>query len=136
MLRNVHDTIVAFSTHNPNRLSATKAKKLKMANLQRLPQSLFALAAIVALLHSSMLHRELLSLSTRPCAAVEDTTTLPPPKTTSSKELIKPALIKEVSKLRYDSSDATVMAMAQGYDVKVHKRFVGSLRKSGFRGTM
>jgi len=39
-------------------------------------------------------------------------------------------------KLRYDSSDATVMAMAQGYDLDTHRRFVGSLRKSGFQGSI
>jgi len=43
---------------------------------------------------------------------------------------------KTQSKLRYDSSDATVMGMAEGYDLEVHRRFVGSLRKSGFKGTI
>jgi phage FluMu protein gp41 len=38
--------------------------------------------------------------------------------------------------LRYDSSDATVMAMAQGYDLFVHQMYVGSLRKTGYNGTM
>jgi len=38
------------------------------------------------------------------------------------------------STLRYDSSDATVMAMAHGYEKKVFQRFVGSLRKTGFKG--
>lgn len=38
--------------------------------------------------------------------------------------------------LRYDSTDATVMSMVQGYDLAVHRRFVGSLRKSGFKGNM
>jgi hypothetical protein len=37
---------------------------------------------------------------------------------------------------RYDSSDATVLAMAQGYKLKVHQIFVSSLRRSGFRGKM
>lgn len=41
-----------------------------------------------------------------------------------------------VPKRRYDSSDATVMAMAQGYPLPVHKRFVGSVRQSGFKGTI
>lgn len=36
---------------------------------------------------------------------------------------------------RKSSKDATVMAMAQGYDISTHRRFVGSLRKSGFEGT-
>jgi len=44
--------------------------------------------------------------------------------------------IGEGTKLRYDSSDATVMAMAQGYTLEVHKKFVGSLRKSGFEGNI
>lgn len=38
--------------------------------------------------------------------------------------------------VRQDSSDATVMGMAQGYDLKVHRRFVGSLRNTGFKGSM
>jgi hypothetical protein len=37
---------------------------------------------------------------------------------------------------RQSSKDATVMAMAQGYDLLTHRRFVGSLRKSGFQGNM
>ena len=40
------------------------------------------------------------------------------------------------SKLRYSSSDATVLAMAQGYKLETHQRFVGSLRKSGFTGNI
>lgn len=36
--------------------------------------------------------------------------------------------------LRYDSSDATVMAYATGYDLDVYQRYVGSLRNSGFKG--
>lgn len=43
---------------------------------------------------------------------------------------------KKERKLRYDSSDATVIAMAQGYDLDTHRRFVGSLRKSGFTGNV
>lgn len=42
----------------------------------------------------------------------------------------------KLPKLRYDSSDATVMAMAQGYALHVHRRFIGSLRRVGFKGTM
>ena len=38
--------------------------------------------------------------------------------------------------LRNNSSDATVMAMSHGYNLLIHKRFVGSLRKSGFTGHM
>ena len=34
------------------------------------------------------------------------------------------------------SKDATVMAMASGYPLKVYRRFVGSLRKSGFEGNI
>jgi hypothetical protein len=45
-------------------------------------------------------------------------------------------LRQDEPKLRYDSSDATVMAMAQGYSLLVHRQFVGTLRKSGFTGTM
>jgi hypothetical protein len=36
--------------------------------------------------------------------------------------------------LRKDSSDATVMAMATGYNLRDNQQFVGSLRKSGFTG--
>jgi hypothetical protein len=35
-----------------------------------------------------------------------------------------------------DSSNATVMGMATGYPLKVYKQFVGSLRKSGFKGNI
>lgn len=42
----------------------------------------------------------------------------------------------QANELRYDSSDATVIAMAQGYDLNTHRHFVGSLRKSGFNGTI
>jgi hypothetical protein len=35
-----------------------------------------------------------------------------------------------------DSSTATVMGMATGYSMGVYKRFVGSLRNSGFRGML
>jgi hypothetical protein len=45
-------------------------------------------------------------------------------------------LARHQSELRDDSSDATVMAMAQGYKLDVHRRFVGSLRKSGFKGSI
>lgn len=34
-----------------------------------------------------------------------------------------------------DSTNATVMGMATGYNVGVYKRFVGSLRNSGYKGT-
>jgi len=43
---------------------------------------------------------------------------------------------KSDKKLRNDSSDASVFAMAQGYTLDTHRRFVGSLRKSGFTGTI
>ena len=33
-----------------------------------------------------------------------------------------------------DSSNATVMALASGYDITVYHRFVGSLRKTGYKG--
>lgn len=36
--------------------------------------------------------------------------------------------------LHGDSSTATVMGMATGYDLSVYKRFVGSLRKTGYKG--
>ena len=46
-----------------------------------------------------------------------------------------PALYEAVD-LNGDSSTATVMGMATGYPLSVYKRFVGSLRKSGFRGNI
>ena len=36
--------------------------------------------------------------------------------------------------LLYDSSTATVMGMARGYGKAYHRRFVGTLRKSGYKG--
>jgi hypothetical protein len=47
-----------------------------------------------------------------------------------------PTSVQHHGSVRNDSSDATVMAMAQGYKLDVHRRFVGSLRKTGFKGTM
>jgi hypothetical protein len=47
--------------------------------------------------------------------------------------LTDPALYESVDLLG-DSSTATVMGMASGYDMKVYGRFVGSLRKSGYKG--
>eukprot|EP00980_Cylindrotheca_fusiformis_P008441 scaffold1784_cov116-Cylindrotheca_fusiformis.AAC.21 len=35
-----------------------------------------------------------------------------------------------------DSSTATVMGMATGYDLKVYKQFVGSLRNTGYKGNI
>lgn len=42
----------------------------------------------------------------------------------------------DTPKLRYDSSDATVMAYATGYDLPVYQKFVGSLRHTGFSGNI
>jgi hypothetical protein len=44
-----------------------------------------------------------------------------------------PSLFETVD-LQGDSSTATVMGMASGYNLGIYKRFVGSLRKSGFKG--
>jgi hypothetical protein len=44
-----------------------------------------------------------------------------------------PALSESVD-LHGDSATATVMGMAVGYDLKVYERFVGSLRKTGYKG--
>eukprot|EP00977_Amphora_coffeiformis_P004531 scaffold978_cov164-Amphora_coffeaeformis.AAC.2 len=46
-----------------------------------------------------------------------------------------PALYQTVD-VKGDSSTATVMGMASGYQLHVYRRFVGSLRKSGFRGNI
>jgi hypothetical protein len=47
--------------------------------------------------------------------------------------LTDPALFESVD-LHGDSSTATVMGMAAGYDLKVYESFVGSLRKTGYNG--
>ena len=56
-------------------------------------------------------------------------------KTTSEGgvDVSDPALDETVN-IRGDSSTATVMGMAVGYGLDVYKRFVGSLRKTGYRG--
>lgn len=48
-------------------------------------------------------------------------------------DLTDPKLYETVD-LQGDSSTATVISMATGYDLEVYGRFVGSLRKSGFKG--
>jgi len=47
--------------------------------------------------------------------------------------LTEPELYETVD-LHGDSSTATVMSMATGYDLPTYKRFVGGLRKTGFKG--
>ena len=54
-------------------------------------------------------------------------------KTDAGVDVSDPALYTGVD-LKGDSSTATVMGMASGYDLDVYQRFVGSLRKSGFKG--
>jgi hypothetical protein len=46
-----------------------------------------------------------------------------------------PELFEEVD-LHGDSSTATVMGMASGYELPDYQRFIGSLRKSGFKGNI
>lgn len=48
-------------------------------------------------------------------------------------DITDPELYRGVD-LQGDSSTATVMGMASGYDIDVYHRFVGSLRKTGFKG--
>jgi len=45
-------------------------------------------------------------------------------------------VLYETIDMKGDSSTATVMGMASGYQLNVYQRFVGSLRKSGFRGNI
>lgn len=58
----------------------------------------------------------------------------------SSNKETKTATVKESFVPRHDdeimndSTNATVMGMATGYDIKVFKQFVGSLRNSGYKG--
>lgn len=58
-------------------------------------------------------------------------------KKTVSKEALPSTprvVIPTVDEVMTDSSNATVMGMATGYNVGVYKRFVGSLRKTGYKG--
>ena len=50
--------------------------------------------------------------------------------------VLQRSLSRGEHRVRYDSRNSTVLAMAQGYKIGVHRRFVGSLRKSGFRGNI
>jgi hypothetical protein len=54
-------------------------------------------------------------------------------KTERGVDLTDPSLYESV-KLGGDSSTATVVGMATGYGPQTYQRFVGSLRKSGFKG--
>jgi len=58
-------------------------------------------------------------------------------KTTTSSQALPSTpsvVIPPVDEVMNDSTNATVMGMATGYNVGVYKRFVGSLRKSGYKG--
>jgi hypothetical protein len=54
-------------------------------------------------------------------------------ETDTGVDVSDPALYDSID-LQGDSSTATVMGMASGYDLDVYQRFVGSLRKSGYKG--
>lgn len=54
-------------------------------------------------------------------------------KTDAGVDVSDPILFQGVD-LKGDSSTASVMGMASGYDLPVYGRFVGSLRKSGYKG--
>ena len=61
-----------------------------------------------------------------------------PPKRTQTDtgiDVSDPALYETID-VKGDSSTATVMGMATGYSLGIYQRFVGSLRKSGFRGNI
>lgn len=55
--------------------------------------------------------------------------------TDSGVDVSHPALYETID-LKGDSSTATVMGMATGYNLGIYQRFVGSLRKSGFKGNI
>eukprot|EP00538_Stauroneis_constricta_P004784 CAMPEP_0119547858 /NCGR_PEP_ID=MMETSP1352-20130426/1892_1 /TAXON_ID=265584 /ORGANISM="Stauroneis constricta, Strain CCMP1120" /LENGTH=442 /DNA_ID=CAMNT_0007592919 /DNA_START=325 /DNA_END=1650 /DNA_ORIENTATION=- len=55
-------------------------------------------------------------------------------KTDTGISLMDPNLYKAVTDLKGDSTTATVMGLASGYDLKTYMGFVGGLRKSGFKG--
>lgn len=57
-----------------------------------------------------------------------------PQLTTTRQEAIPCQVVVEAEELMTDSTNATVMGFATGYSVRVYRSFVGSLRKSGFRG--
>jgi len=57
----------------------------------------------------------------------------PKTATTAGVDVSDPSL-KEGVDLHGDSSTATVMGLASGYQLDVYEQFVGSLRKSGFKG--
>lgn len=50
-------------------------------------------------------------------------------------DVSNPALYRTVD-LKGNSATATVMGMAAGYDLSVYKRFVGGLRKTGYKGNI
>lgn len=57
--------------------------------------------------------------------------------TTSTKSLPSTPSVQippPVDEVMTDSTNATVMGMATGYNVGVYMRFVGSLRKTGYKG--
>lgn len=54
-------------------------------------------------------------------------------RTDTGIDLTDPALYESIQ-LSGDSSTATVMGMASGYELAVYQRFVGSLRKAGYQG--
>lgn len=56
-------------------------------------------------------------------------------RTDSGIDLSDPSLYEKVD-LKGDSSSATVIGMAVNYPLSVHERFVGSLRRSGFKGNI
>jgi hypothetical protein len=55
-------------------------------------------------------------------------------RTDAGVSLAEPELYEPLEWDGRDTSTATVMGMASGYDLKVYERFVGSLRKTGYGG--
>ena len=70
-------------------------------------------------------------------ASVTDTEKTADPKgrvTTDAGVVVNDPALYQTVDLKGDSSSATVMGMAAGYGIPVYRQFVGSLRKSGFKG--
>lgn len=74
-----------------------------------------------------------ISTSTKRSIASSSQTTVKRTQTDTGIDVSDPELYREIN-LHGNSSTATVMGMASGYDLGVYQRFVGSLRQSGYQG--
>ena len=131
----------------PSPLSVIRSRKISYHSLTLIAGLLIFFVQLVILSsthahgdHARQLHDTSGPLISVPCPSVPSVR-----KSIDSKSVEKPNVVmrpgaqldfKKERKLRYDSSEATVIAMAQGYELDIHRRFVGSLRKSGFTGNI